>query len=47
MKIKFGKYLGGLLGTKVIGFVYDETYDCNLIGLVIWNYGIFLAWGGD
>lgn len=44
MKIRSGKFEGGLFGTRVIGLLYDELYDGKIAGLVFLNYGIFITW---
>jgi len=41
-KLSFGKYSGGLLGNKIIGFIYSECLDVTIYGIAIWNRGLFL-----
>ena len=41
MKLCFKR--GQYLGAKLTGFVYDETYNATVFGLVVWSYGLFLV----
>jgi hypothetical protein len=44
MKIRIGKYFGV---DNVIGIVYSDDYKGKYVGIVFFNYGVFLQWKGD